>query len=166
MVDTTACSQEGCSAPGTYPAPASKTNTKAKIFFCLKHIREYNSKWNYFAQMSDAEVEQFHLNKLFEGKQTKPFGVGVHANMSHEEIIKLMGIGKENEKSLEVPGNIRKALALFELTHPADITLIKKAYRKLAKIYHPDLTPPTLEEKQKFHLVKEAYELLLAYYVR
>lgn len=37
---------------------------------------------------------------------------------------------------------------------------IKKAYRKLAKEYHPDLNPDNKEAEQKFKEVNEAYEIL------
>ena len=37
---------------------------------------------------------------------------------------------------------------------------IKKAYRKLAKQYHPDLNPDDKEAEAKFKEVNEAYEVL------
>ena len=37
---------------------------------------------------------------------------------------------------------------------------LKKAYRKLAKQYHPDLNPGNAEAEQKFKEINEAYEVL------
>ena len=37
---------------------------------------------------------------------------------------------------------------------------IKKAYRKMAKKYHPDLNPGNKEAEAKFKEVNEAYEVL------
>ena len=37
---------------------------------------------------------------------------------------------------------------------------IKKAYRKLARKYHPDLNPDNAEAKKKFQQINEANEVL------
>src|SRR3970040_500177 len=37
---------------------------------------------------------------------------------------------------------------------------IKKAYRKLARKYHPDLNPNNKQSEEKFKEVQEAYEVL------
>ena len=42
----------------------------------------------------------------------------------------------------------------------ADAKEIKKAYRKLAKKYHPDMNPGDKQAEQKFKEVTEAYNVL------
>ena len=42
----------------------------------------------------------------------------------------------------------------------ADGDTIKKAYRKMAKKYHPDVNPGDKEAEEKFKEVNEAYEVL------
>ena len=42
----------------------------------------------------------------------------------------------------------------------ADASAIKKAYRKMAKKYHPDANPGDKEAEEKFKEVNEAYEVL------
>ena len=42
----------------------------------------------------------------------------------------------------------------------ADETSIKKAYRSLAKKYHPDMNPGDAEAEKKFKEVNEAYAIL------
>ena len=46
------------------------------------------------------------------------------------------------------------------LTKGADAAAIKKAYRKLAKKYHPDMNPGDKEAEKKFKEVTEAYNIL------
>ena len=43
----------------------------------------------------------------------------------------------------------------------ADDATIKKAYRKLAKKYHPDMNPGDQEAEKKFKEASEAYACLL-----
>ena len=49
---------------------------------------------------------------------------------------------------------------ILEVTRDADKTTIKKAYRKLAKQYHPDKNPNDPEAEHKFKLCNEAYQCL------
>lgn len=49
---------------------------------------------------------------------------------------------------------------ILEVTQTADKTEIKKAYRKMAKKYHPDKNPGDAEAEQKFKLCNEAYQAL------
>jgi len=49
---------------------------------------------------------------------------------------------------------------ILEVTQDADKTTIKKAYRSLAKKYHPDKNPDDKEAEHKFKLCNEAYQCL------
>jgi molecular chaperone DnaJ len=49
---------------------------------------------------------------------------------------------------------------ILEVSRDADKTTIKKAYRKMAKKYHPDKNPGDEEAEQKFKLCNEAYQCL------
>jgi curved DNA-binding protein len=49
---------------------------------------------------------------------------------------------------------------LLEVDRNADTATIKKAYRKLARKYHPDLNPDDEAAKKKFQQINEAHEVL------
>ena len=49
---------------------------------------------------------------------------------------------------------------ILQVSEQADEEQIKKAYRKLAKKYHPDLHPNDAVAEAKFKDVVEAYEVL------
>lgn len=49
---------------------------------------------------------------------------------------------------------------ILEIDKNASVDDIKKAYRKLARKYHPDLNPKDVEAKKKFQQINEANEVL------
>jgi len=49
---------------------------------------------------------------------------------------------------------------ILEVTQSADKSTIKKAYRSMAKKYHPDKNPGDEEAEHKFKLCNEAYQVL------
>lgn len=49
---------------------------------------------------------------------------------------------------------------ILNLTNNATLTEIKKAYKKLVFLYHPDKTNNDLEKKEKFLQITDAYEIL------
>ena len=45
-----------CNAP--YPAPRHRSDLRSYIWFCLYHIRHYNSSWNYYDGIEGAAMEE------------------------------------------------------------------------------------------------------------
>ena len=54
----------------------------------------------------------------------------------------------------------RDLYEVLGISKTADEKTIKKAYRKLAKKYHPDMNPGDKEAEEKFKEAAEAYEVL------
>ena len=51
---------------------------------------------------------------------------------------------------------------ILEIDKDADSESIKKAYKKLAKKFHPDLNPDDIElSEEKFKEINEAYHVLI-----
>jgi hypothetical protein len=42
---------------GEFRAPKSRRHLKEYWWFCLEHVREYNSTWDYYKGMSPGEIE-------------------------------------------------------------------------------------------------------------
>jgi curved DNA-binding protein CbpA len=55
----------------------------------------------------------------------------------------------------------KRARQVLGVTPEADALAIKKAYRRLARKYHPDCHPDDKVTIEKFMLITEAYEYLL-----
>jgi hypothetical protein len=51
------CDSPGCDLPGEHRAPKSREQLHDYHWFCLEHVRAYNNAWNYYAGMSEDEVE-------------------------------------------------------------------------------------------------------------
>src|SRR4051812_15785622 len=51
------CDHPGCAAGGDFRAPRSRLELDRYYWFCLEHVRSYNLAWNYYAGMSQTDVE-------------------------------------------------------------------------------------------------------------
>src|SRR4051812_49541700 len=51
------CDHPGCEAGGDFRAPRSRLELDRYYWFCLEHVRAYNVAWNYYAGMSQREIE-------------------------------------------------------------------------------------------------------------
>ena len=67
------CDWDNCKKVGTYKAPIEKDNSKKFKLLCLEHIKIFNKKWNYFANMTNEEIEYFIKSDLTWHKPTKSF---------------------------------------------------------------------------------------------
>ncbi len=56
-VSTRFCDIAGCSEGAEHRAPKSPGRLNDYFWFCLEHGRAYNKSWNYYADMSDVQVE-------------------------------------------------------------------------------------------------------------
>jgi len=55
---------------------------------------------------------------------------------------------------------IEKAVKILKICGKTDLQTIKNQYKKLSKLYHPDVQDGNTQEFQK---INDAYQLLLAY---
>ena len=79
------CEVEGCSEEAKYRAPKSPKDLDNFHWFCLKHVKEYNTRWNYFKNHSEEEFEkELNLSKTW-GRKTQPFGSKSSVNRSHSD---------------------------------------------------------------------------------
>ena len=67
---------------------------------------------------------------------------------------------KRIERKVKVMADKRDYYEVLGVSRDADDATIKKAYRKLAKKYHPDTNPGDKEAEAKFKEASEAYAVL------
>jgi hypothetical protein len=140
------CDWPGCSLGGAHRAPKSPHELDSHYWFCLEHVRTYNAQWDFFAGMTQAEIEAFQRDNATWHRPTWPLG------------------DRPTQTPREPPANRRTRQALAELQLGAEVGLkdIKNRYKQLAKRYHPDANGGDKRAEERLKRINEAYEYLLA----
>ena len=154
------CDHPGCNEPGEYRAPKDR-RLKEYYWFCLKHVQEYNAKWNYYEGMDTSEEEENPRRRFrFSSRIKYNFGFDFNGNFDFVEDYKpdfssFAGV-YFNEQD-------RRYLKIMEIEKIEEVTLelVKKQYKKLVKKYHPDVNQDDKNAEEKFKLLSEAYKALL-----
>ncbi|HEX8216037.1 MAG TPA: J domain-containing protein [Allosphingosinicella sp.] len=137
------CDRDGCDEPGDRPAPKSP-NSPERWYFCERHAGEYNRNWNYFEGLSaeDAAARESDERRGANGyRQAGHYGWG--------------GPGDGSRSPDEM-----RALGVLDVEVDAAFEEIKAAYRRLAKVNHPDVNQGDAEAAARFQAVQAAYEVL------
>ena len=138
------CDWDNCKNQGKYKAPIEKDNSKNFRLLCLEHIKIFNKKWNYFADMNDQEIEFFVKSDLTWHKATKSFGssenfFNILWNNALEDKLNIFKSSNFTEfKKNRLNDTDKDALDIMELKYDAKWEEIQKKFKTLVKKYHPD----------------------------
>ena len=138
------CDWSKCNKIGLYKAPIEKDNSRKYRLLCLEHIKEFNKSWNYFADMSNNEIENFVKSDQTWHKPTKSFS-------SSENFFRILwlnalddstGIFSNSDLKSFKKSNLtqkeRDALKILGLKSDTNWSDIQKKFKILVKRYHPD----------------------------
>ncbi len=139
------CDRIGCNEAGACPAPKSP-NSPERWYFCQRHAAEYNAGWDYFAGLSAEEAAE---RETSERSENAGYREAAHYGWAGS------GDGSRSRDEL-------RALELLELTPDADFEAVKKAWRAMAKVVHPDVRPGDDDAAKAFQALQLAYEVLRA----
>jgi len=137
------CDRHGCEEPGNCPAPKAP-NSPERWYFCEKHAAEYNSKWDYFAGLDEAEAQ---ARAKSERRSNSGYAEAAHYGWA--------GSGDGSRSTDEL-----RALEVLGLEPDADFETVKKAWRAKAKEVHPDVRPGDEDAAKAFQAFQLAYEVL------
>ena len=171
------CQHEGCNEPGKYRAPKHPDNLEEFYWFCLTHIREFNSKWNFFENHSEEEMEkQFAADKVWD-RDTKPFGDKANharatieekawARLGIEDPTEVLGAnatrnpGKSDPAAgtRRLPAAERKSIDILEARDNWTKAELRKQYKKMIKELHPDLNGGDRSEEDRLQQVVWAWD--------
>ncbi|QCE32185.1 J domain-containing protein [Acetobacteraceae bacterium] len=153
------CDASNCTEPAGYKAPKSQTSQEGYYWFCLKHIRQYNSKWNFFKGMDPEEIQKEEHASFYWNRPTwKPsLNAKVFSNPHFKEDI--LNFKTDFTAPKEAPPQIiSNDLKKLNLHWPLTKSELQKQYRLLAKKYHPDVNPNDKIAEKYFKEINEAYQ--------
>ncbi|MGV8839364.1 MAG: J domain-containing protein [Bauldia sp.] len=171
------CESPGCAAPGGYRAPKGRNREGQYFNFCLDHVRDYNKSYNYFAGMTDHDIDAYRVDAATGHRPTWTMGAraGHHVGegAGAEQIHDVFGVfpgfghrtgGGEEPGPRERPlGNVdRKSFATLDLEGREDRATIKSRFKELVKRLHPDANGGDRSSEDRLREIIQAYNHLKA----
>jgi hypothetical protein len=173
------CDHPGCECGGDYRAPRSRIELDHYFWFCLDHVRAYNSAWNYYAGMNEAEIEAEIRRDTTWQRPTWKLGQR-HGPAYEARVRDHFGVYRENgggaagqqrrartpggDASARVASAREQALAVFDMDAPFTQSTLKARYKVLVKMHHPDAHGGDKEAEEKLKIINQAYTTLKASY--
>jgi hypothetical protein len=175
------CDAEGCGETGEFRAPGHRgpgfDGPGDYRWFCLDHVREFNSTYDWFAGMSADEI--FRAQSPIAGwrTETRAFradaGVGgaprwadfddpLDAIGARAAAIKRRAAGNRSPSPFDTrfTPREREALEAMGLGGDTDRTALRRRYSQLVRKYHPDRNGGDRSHEAKLGRVVEAYQVL------
>ena len=172
------CDYKNCFKIGKFKAPKSRSNLNNYYFFCLTHVKEYNKSWDFYKGLS---VDQIELSIRKDTVWDRPsWPLTGNPSQIINQIRDLLNSDYnlfEKEKNLQkflinkiIDENLtpqeQKCIDVLGISMPIKINNIKKAYKKLVKIFHPDVNKDGKEAEKRFKEINEAYTILLKKFLK
>jgi hypothetical protein len=167
-----ACDHHGCLAPAETRAPKSR-DVADHYWFCQAHAAEYNRNWNFFAGMSDEEIQaRLSEDVITGGRPTWSFKAGSRNREAaatrgvFRDPLGIFGAAKTAEDAARAAwdrrlGKLeRGALADLDLQPGVDGPAIRVRYLELVKRCHPDANGGDRSAEHKLERVIRAYKTL------
>ena len=175
------CAWEGCDQPGIYKAPKGHRFEGQYHHFCLEHVRHYNTAFNFFADMTEAEREK-HLYTTSQTDGRPSWGLGTkpgayngprmpkqdpgaqarRADPLHfwARYARHNSRGAAPERVIKLHENDRRAFETLGFKTGAKSDEIKRAYKALVKIHHPDANGGDKSSEERLRSIIAAYSHL------
>ena len=166
---TRECEHAGCQEPGQYRAPKSPDILDDFFWFCKDHVREYNLKWNFFNGATEDEFnEQIDKDRVWD-RPTKPFGkkgeeqrawsrLGVDDPHQVLGANATMNPGKSITGTRKLPPTERKAIDILEAKDHWTKAEVRKQYKSLIKVLHPDMNGGDRSQEEQLQEVVWAWD--------
>jgi len=166
------CEHDGCTESGKFRAPKSPDVLDDFFWFCKDHVREYNQKWNFFTNQTEAEMNaQMSKDKVWE-RETKSFRdpeARAWARLGIEDPHQVLGDNATRNPgrnatstghTRRLPATERTAIEILEAKDTWTKAEVRKAYKSLIKILHPDMNGGDRSQEEQLQQVVWAWDQL------
>ena len=146
--------------------PANFNGPGSWRFLCLDHVREHNSRYNYFRGMSPEEISA--AQSPFGGWEPsiRAFSATAGATAGWSDFVDPLDVISARSRHVRdaVPSRFsqpeRRALAVLGLGEDTDRHALRSRYSRLVRRYHPDKNGGDRSHEDRLREVIEAYQLL------
>ena len=169
------CEWPGCPEPGEFRAPgsngASFDGPGQYRWFCLDHVREFNTGYDWFEGMSAEEIMAAQNPIHGWDRQTRAFSptAGIDAAPRwadfKDPLEAISGRARTRRPVSRADGKVftpdeRRAFEVLGLEIEADRKALRKRYSELVHALHPDRNGGDRSSEKRLQAVVEAYQLL------
>lgn len=165
------CDYPGCAETGQFRAPMGRLREGQYFCFCLDHVREYNSTYNYFDGMTDEALARWMKDDIIGHRPTWAMGVNRAGKPFQDDNAGIRdplgafrardGRVRRDEPARPTYGiAAKKALGALGLDETADAAAIKARYKDLVKRLHPDANGGDRSSEDKLRETIRAYNYL------
>jgi hypothetical protein len=174
------CQWQGCRERGCHRAPKGRGRDGEFFVFCAEHVRRYNSAYDYFEGMSEAEVADFQKEAVYGHRPTWKVGVNAWSSGAYRRATPAdlrdfaeakaraaqssyawrarRASPQEHRRALRPLE--RKALESLDLHERAGKEEIKARFKALVKRHHPDANGGHRGSEEKLREIIQAYNYL------
>ena len=141
------CDYINCKDEGKYKAPKSRIRLNDYFFFCLKHVKEYNSSWDFYKGLNVDQIELSMRKDAIWDRPSWPFKG--NPNSVVDQITQFLKNDYklfENERDFrdflkskivddKLTNQEHKSLKIFNLSVPISVDEIKKNIRNQIRFF-------------------------------
>ncbi len=161
------CGHPDCKLQGRYRAPKSPQQLDEFYWFCRKHVREYNLKWNFFEEQTEggaAAADAEPANSSFTERQRQARQQKAWLRHGIEDPLEILGSKGTRRNRARDAGlarltpDERRAVQILDVKPSWKKAEIRHRYTSLVKVYHPDLNGGYREEEDRLRMVIWAWD--------
>lgn len=175
------CNAPGCEEPGEFRAPGIRTSgfdgPGDYRWFCLEHVRQFNSGYDFFAGMTADEILAAQSPLAGWERETRAFrpdagidaaprwsdfddpldAISARARVRRSDHVRAAQAARRG-----ISPDERKAYDALDLDYGADRRALRGRYSELVRQYHPDRNGGDRSHEGRLQQIVEAYNLLKA----